>query len=85
MTSLSMWNESATRASDPTAYPVMISMKKKTMSITRRVMIRVSLLNPILYYRFEGEEVGVLVVVGAVTGKVDALIISAAPSVCWCE
>lgn len=28
-TSLSMWNESATSAKEPTAYPTMISRKKK--------------------------------------------------------
>lgn len=43
-----MWNESATKASEWTAYPVMSSIRKKTLSMTRRMLIRVDFERPIL-------------------------------------
>ncbi|KAI7165061.1 hypothetical protein KC349_g80 [Hortaea werneckii] len=39
-TSFSMWNASATRASEWTAYPMESSRRKKAVSITRRMVIR---------------------------------------------
>jgi hypothetical protein len=38
-----MWNESATSASECTAYPTISSSKKKTESMPSRIMIRVDL------------------------------------------
>ena len=38
-----MWNESATSASECTAYPTMSSSKKKAESMPSRIIIRVDL------------------------------------------
>lgn len=43
-----MWNESATRARECTAYPVMSSMRKKTESMAKRILILVDFESPML-------------------------------------
>lgn len=41
-----MWNESATRAKECTAYPTMSSRKKKAVSIASRIIMRDDLESP---------------------------------------
>lgn len=45
MMSFNMWNESAIRANELTVYPMMISKRKNTVSITKRVVILISFLD----------------------------------------
>lgn len=64
-----MWNESATSARECTAYPTMISKKKKMVSITRSVMIRVERESPIVVNGCDIEGTG-----GGVEDVVDLLV-----------
>lgn len=43
-----MWNESATRAREWTAYPAINSTKKKAVSMPRSIIIRVDLESPMM-------------------------------------
>jgi ribosomal protein L31 len=43
-----MWNESATRARECTAYPAINSTKKKAVSMPKRIIIRVDLESPMV-------------------------------------